>query len=228
MKLVVIGDSWAAGHIANSDKPDIPDCYEYSFANTLGKISDVITSVENLSCRGRNQQYISWRLHRYMADNDLKDTAFLFVFSSALRIGLPFKKYHSVLHPIHFPYKSEHEFGIENFMQAEHENELHKNGIEKLCEKMNVKFAFIDAFENTSQNSIVKTQCEYYINANKPNNTLADIILKRYCKPGNRNTIELLKKKKKSAYISSCLHPSILGHEYIAYNLKDYIDAKFS
>ena len=229
LKLVIIGDSWAAGHIVGSDKPDLPESYEYSFAHTYSQISNVITSVENLSCRGRSQQYISWRLHRYMKTTDVSNTAFLFVFSSAIRIGMPWKDFHSIVHPLHYPYKSEHEIGLDNFDQAEHENEIHKHGIEMLCKKMRVKFAFIDAFENTSQNSIIKTQTEYYINANKPNNTLADIILQRYCKADSRNALHLLRKRKnKSPFISPCLHPSIEGHKYIAYELKDIIDEKFS
>jgi hypothetical protein len=229
LKLVVIGDSWASGHIIGSDKPDLPDSYEYSFAHTLGKISNTIDEVENLSCRGRNQQYISWRLHRYANTNNLSNTAFLFVFSSAVRLGMPFTNYHSRKTPIYFPYKSEHEIGIENFDQAEHENEIHKHGIEMLCKKLRVKFAFIDAFENTSRNSIIKTQTEYYLNANKPNNTLADIILQRYCKPGEETAVDLLRKNAaNNPYIAPCFHPSIEGHKYIAYKLKDIIDAKFS
>jgi len=228
LKLVVIGDSWAAGYFIDSDKPNLPECYEYSFAHTYGKISNLITNVENLSCRGRSQQYISWRLHRYMKTNDVSNTAFLFVFSSALRLGMPFKNY-SITDPLYIPYKSEHEIGLDNFDQAEHENEIHKHGIENLCKKMRVKFAFIDAFENTNKNSLIKTQTEYYINANKPNNTLADIILQRYCKADNRNVLHLLKEQKnKNPFISPCLHPSIEGHKYIALKLKDYIDAKFS
>ena len=229
MKLVVIGDSWAAGHIVDSDKPDLPDSYEYSFAHTLGQISNTISEVENLSCRGRNQQYISWRFHRYASTNNLANTAFLFVFSSAVRLGMPYAEYHSRYTPIYYPYKSEHEIGADNFDQAEHENEIHKQGLEMLCKKLRVKFAFIDAFENTCQNSIIKTQTEYYLNANKPNNTLADIILQRYCKEGDVSAVALLKKQaRKNPYIAPCFHPSIEGHKYIAYKLKDIIDAKFN
>jgi hypothetical protein len=228
LKLVVIGDSWASGYIADSDKPDLPDSYEYSFAHTLGKISDTINEVENLSCRGRNQQYITWRFHRYAIRNNLANTAFLFVFSSALRIGMPHESY-SLRDGLTFPYKSEHEMGTDNFDQAEHENEIHKQGLEMLCKKLRVKFAFVDAFENTCQNSIIKTQTEYYLNANKPNNTLADILLQRYCKEGNKSAVALLQKQaRKNPYIAQCFHPSIEGHKYIAYKLKDTIDAKFS
>lgn len=227
MKLVVIGDSWAAGYFVGSDKPDLPECYEYSFANHLPTMCKTITSVENLSCRGRSQQYISWRLHRYMSWNDVSNTAFLFVFSNAWRIGMPYKDYSYKEHPIFYPYKTEHEIGKDNFWQAEHENEIHKHGIEALCQKMGVKFACIDAFENTAQTSLVKTQSANYINANKPNNTLADMVLGRYGKPEDTPAVERLQQAK-SPFISSCLHPSVQGHKYIAYKLKDLLDAKFS
>jgi hypothetical protein len=140
---------------------------------------------------------------------------------------MPYKAYSYKEHPIFYPYKTEHEIGKDNHWQAEHENEIHKHGIEALCQKMGVKFACIDAFENTAQNSLVKTQSANYINANKPNNTLADMVLGRYLKPGDTPAVERLQKAR-SPFISSCLHPSVQGHKYIAYKLKDLLDAKFS
>jgi len=244
MKLVAFGDSFVEGTIKLPTENSHTERQQINFVRQLSNQSALFDSIENFAVSGAGNKMIANDVYNFLQHTEkskLKDCFLLICWTTPYRQDV----YCNDLER-YFPANKLSKHENYDFLTAQL-----ITGTYKLCKLYDVKFLMTNSFAFVQRHNPVLNhqyirQLSNYIHADKPNNTLFDIILERYCTDDNeykvqdveklyttnltrifRTIISQTPKDKLSKYVTPCYHPSEEGHQLIAETLlpiiKNYI-----
>lgn len=254
-RLVVFGDSWVQGQRKHPKLEITP----YNMVYHLGRKLDC--KVENMGKFGASNEAIANEAIRYINNNDTSDIAFFVCFSEHKRIVelsehvfrdnkriFDFDRWQVItggssrleaIRVEHFPH-----FRHPSYHRLCFENSLHC--LRMLCQDYGIPVLFSNSIDTSSHIGKVRFQGgerpiryelgkanEQWIEGDKPNNALLDILSDRWLREDIKDlpfqlklhTInnDFLRDPDKYPMLSLCIHPTDEGHEYIADTLAPYI-----
>jgi len=217
-RLVVFGDSFIDGLIKDPDRNPPEEREQIRFTTHLSKLLNIEIINEGFS-GGMGLNGLTWKIWDWVNNNTLENTYILVFWSGPGR-------YHTY-DPVNNRYKINHEEMSK--YHIDFENEINIRAILNLLKDkvpLLMSNSFFD-FKYLSMSSSFKDDVkDYWIEPDAYNNTLMDIICKRFLdnNPIEKWWLEHSASEVNNEYIAPCKHPSALGHKLIANTLLPYLE----
>jgi|TARA_B110000908_G_scaffold59396_1_gene72116 hypothetical protein len=227
-RIVAFGDSFVSGYVEKGDNESA------TFVELLGHKLKVKTI--NRGWKGHSDFSISYDIFNFFRDHpDLIEGSLFLISFSGWRRGYKIKESEmdvsdfAMFGGVRDDLKYSAEMGLP--MVHRHQVELSQNALVTLFESNNVPFLFTNSFQDLKKVEYsFELPFEYYVEGDKKNNTLLDILKGTWLKGDDdaikrnspRNSFQV--KKKWGSMTHDCGHPTKKGHERIAKTLKPYIE----
>lgn len=209
MRIAAFGDSFVEGLIKDPNENRVAERQEINFVTQIVKRHGLFSDVQNFGKRGASNHAICFRALQYIERKPCNDTFILVVLTSPYR----YQTYN--------PDKDEFIVSNDRITTQDHfaYQRLMIKGLEAKLSERNIPYMILNGFFVDTDNVLGTTELNGFLNSDKPNNTLFDILLGSYCdsnSPNRSSGGHAVADVSGNHLISGCMHPSVSGHQVIA------------